>query len=292
LEIVGPLIPNSQQSPSAIAGRKMMSHRSARLIACLLKRLPLRIGQSFYYRFFRNTSASRPTLFRAAPLRFAPGVVMDLLPGDECHGVIAHTGVYELQLTRRLLREAHRGGLLVDVGANFGYYSLLWAGQGLDCSAMAFEPSPSVFSALCKNISQNHFSERITAHSFAVGQETSSVRFLPSPPGQTGWGQVVEANEGSILVPSTTLDQELKGMEEVNVLKIDAEGADFQALLGAEECLRRRIFRNIFWEASTDRLEEADARRFYKLAAECGYALSQLNPQARGGTIFEGHRIS
>jgi len=217
---------------------------------------------------------------------------MDLLPGDECHGVIAHTGLYELQLTRRLLREAKRAGLLVDVGANFGYYSLLWAGQRLDCSAMAFEPSPSVFSALCKNISKNHFSERIQAFPFAVEQNASSVRFLPAPPGQTGWGHVVVAQEGSVSVPSTTLDQELKGIEEVNVLKIDAEGEDFHVLLGAEECLRRRVFRNIFWEASADQLGAADARRFYKLAGECGYFLSQLNPHAHGVTIFEAHRLS
>jgi FkbM family methyltransferase len=216
---------------------------------------------------------------------------MDLVPGDECHGVIAHTGLYELSLTRRFLREADRGGLLVDVGANFGYYSLLWTGQGRNCSAIAFEPSPSVFSALAGNISKNHFSERIRARPFAVGRGGApTVLFVPAPPGQTGWGHVSEAKEGSVSVPSTTLDQELKEIQEVSILKIDAEGLDFQVLLGAEECLRRRAFRNIFWEASTDLLGEPDAIEFGRLARECGYSLSQLDPHARGMTIFEARR--
>ena len=70
---------------------------------------------------------SRLNGFDRALLSFAPGASMSaLLAGDVISCGIAVTGFYELDLSRRLSALAKRGGRLVDVGANLGYFSFLW----------------------------------------------------------------------------------------------------------------------------------------------------------------------
>jgi hypothetical protein len=56
---------------------------------------------------------------------------MQLLRGDSISESIAFTGLRELALTRNLAALAKKGGQFVEVGANMGYFSLLWAAARL-----------------------------------------------------------------------------------------------------------------------------------------------------------------
>ncbi len=257
--------------------------------AFVLRALPKRVAQPAYYRLFRAHSAQFPELFQGALLRFAPSVRMDLVPGDECHGDIAFTGVYELELTRFVVREAKmNGGLFVDVGANFGYYSLLWAGQGEKCRVMAFEASPRVFQGLSHNIEINDLSRRVTTSSQAVSDREGRLRFTEAPVGETGSGRV--AVDGGLEVSATTLDHALERINEVAILKIDAEGHDFSVLCGAREAFRRRVFRHVFWEACPQDFETTYGKEFCQMARESGYEWAPLNARAQGQQIFHAAR--
>ncbi len=257
--------------------------------ALLLRLLPLRIGQSAYYRLFRARSRQFPDLFRRAPLRLAPRLRMDLVAGDECHGVIAFTGVYELALTRLVVREAKsKGGLLVDVGANFGYYSLLWAGQGSECRVMAFEASPRVFRGLQHNIETNQLSSRVEPNFLAVSDREEVLRFEEAPAGETGSGRV--ATGGGLEVAATTLDRALHHVGEVAILKIDAEGHDFSVLCGAKDAFRRRVFRHVFWEATLSDFETPRGKEFCRIARESGYEWAPMDARSGGQQIFHAAR--
>ena len=52
---------------------------------------------------------------------------MELVPGDWISDCIAFTGVYEPELSRGIAAKARRGGTFIDIGANLGYFSLVWA---------------------------------------------------------------------------------------------------------------------------------------------------------------------
>ena len=126
-------------------------------------------------------------LFDNAELAYAPGVRMKLLPTDEGHGCIATAGFYELPLTRTIARLGKQGGLMVDVGANYGYFSLLWAAQKLGNRVIAFEASPRNQQALRHNVEKNAFAEVVTLRSEAAGKEKGQLSFHLGPEGQTGW---------------------------------------------------------------------------------------------------------
>ncbi len=223
----------------------------------LLRLAPLWLRPKLYYRFFRGKNR-HPDLFHSAPLEFAPGLRMDLHQTDEGHGQIAFTGFYELALTRSIVQIARRGGLLADVGANYGYFSLLWADQKPGNRAVAFEASPRNLAPLKSNISRNGFDAAIEVRPMAAGRQAGSMEFDLGPVNQTGWGGVVLCGQSSstVKVPVVRLDESLAAERFVDVMKIDIEGADIWALMGAEALLREKRIGRIFYEENTTRMRE------------------------------------
>jgi FkbM family methyltransferase len=208
-------------------------------------------------------------LFNEAPLDFAPSVRMRLLPGDVISDSIAFTGIYDLPLTRTLLGLAREGGRLVDVGANLGYFSLLWAAAREGNSVVAFEASPRNVALLRHNVETNHLARRIEVRAQAVGKASGEMDFDLGPEEQTGWGGLkLTSSERTQKVQVVRLDDVL-GDEPIDLLKIDIEGADTWALMGAERLLRERRIKHLWWEQNKPRMRElnineTEAARFIK----------------------------
>ena len=251
----------------------------------LLRCLPLRLRGPAYYRLFSRHADRRAALFETAELAFARGTTMKLHPGDASHGEIAFTGLYELGLTRRIVRLAGEGGLLVDVGANYGYYACLWAARRRANTVIAYEPSEPNHAALRGNLGRNGLLDRATTFPFAVGRAGDTLPFFPGPPEQTGWGGFASrAGSARSEVPVVALDQHLAalGVETVAVLKSDVEGADAWVMAGCERLLRERRIANVFYEENKPcmaalGIAEGEAAR---LLQRCGYAVRALSAPA------------
>jgi FkbM family methyltransferase len=224
----------------------------------MLRVLPPVFRQRVWSRFYRPTPPRFFPLFDAAPLHFAPALTMKLVPGDVICDAIAMTGVYDLRLTRWLLRIAgDEGGVFVDVGANLGYFSLLWAARSRGNRAVAFEASPRNFDLLRHNVHESGLGERISVRSEAVGSKRGTMHFDAGPADQTCWGGFAREPSGaSVAVDVLPLDEALRDVPEVAVLMVDIQGADFWALQGAERILRERRVRHIIWEENKPRMQQ------------------------------------
>ncbi len=246
----------------------------------LLRFLPPTLRVPLYYRLYRARAASRPELYAGAPLADAPGVCMWLEPGDEIHGSIAYTGLYEAALSRRILRQARAGGLLVDVGANYGYFSLLWAAARPSNRVIAFEASPRNVPALRRNVEENEFAEQIRVEACAAGRESGELIFDPGPVEQTGWGGVASSSGAhTVSIPARRLDEVLAAEARIEVLKIDVEGAEPWVLEGAERLLREARVRQVYFEANKPRLAalglKTDASE--KMLRAAGYVVTPID---------------
>jgi hypothetical protein len=93
----------------------------------LMRVLSGRLRRSAFHRLYLPAADRWRPLFTNAPLELAPDMKMDLVPSDFMHAAIAFTGEYEPELSRRVAEEGKTGGLFVDVGANVGYFPLIWA---------------------------------------------------------------------------------------------------------------------------------------------------------------------
>jgi FkbM family methyltransferase len=146
-----------------------------------------------------------------------------------------------MRLMRRLLRP---GMTFVDVGAHIGWYTLLAArAVGTTGHVCAFEPDPSNFDLLRKNVAVNEYQRSVTLVPVAICDATRRVSLFA----RTSNSVCSTLYEGSavgaerIEVEATSLDHFFgeRNWPPVDLIKIDIEGAEGVALRGMGELSRR-----------------------------------------------------
>lgn len=130
-------------------------------------------------------------------------------------------------------------GVMVDIGANIGAVSLLAVALGAK-KVLAFEPEPENFSLLQKNLELNSV-DCVEAHQMAVWSSSTKIPLVPSQGGSTSDPHSVEVNKASVIqVQATTLKKILSEYDEIDVLKCDTEGAEYDILTDSEVLQKAR----------------------------------------------------
>ena len=162
------------------------------------------------------------------------------------HGLDGH----EPETSRTLRFFFERASTFIDVGANWGFYSLLGALWNPTLKIIAFEPVPAIFSGLQRNVRLNRVEGRVRCENLALsGKSGRATFFLPKSEDldiessgtltDSGW----QATQGSPLI----LDVEALRFDEyeahhpmrVDVIKIDVEDFEADVLEGMQEVIRR-----------------------------------------------------
>jgi FkbM family methyltransferase len=140
-----------------------------------------------------------------------------------------------------------RGDIVVDIGAHIGHYTIIASKRvGANGKVVAIEASPSNFEILNRNIKLNQLANIINLNHVVYSKETKLKLYLPGEEsGHTIYNTVISdraRNEDKFVeVNANTLDYLLqsKGIkqEQINWIKIDVEGAEFEVLKGAANIL-------------------------------------------------------
>ncbi|MEE9451442.1 MAG: FkbM family methyltransferase [Gammaproteobacteria bacterium] len=155
-------------------------------------------------------------------------------------------GHFEKQDTDFLLNqlEFNAGDIIFDVGANIGWYSLIFD-KMIDqaIKIYAFEPDPLNFQLLNENIRANR-AEKISAIPKAVAEtETDKLLYRYSNNNLGRHSLLPINNDEGIRIASTRLDhfisQQNIDMARIKFMKIDIEGYEYKALLGAQTLLQK-----------------------------------------------------
>lgn len=138
--------------------------------------------------------------------------------------------------------------VLVDIGANEGYYTLKMLAENPLARAIVVEPNPIAAVLLKRNILSNHLSGRVTIIEGAVGErsgfvrlntvnEVTSIGSVENLTGKHSWlgSERVVIRE----VPVFRLDEILdkNDVKCIDILKIDTEGSELQVLKSGEKFL-------------------------------------------------------
>jgi FkbM family methyltransferase len=176
--------------------------------------------------------------------------------------VISAKGDYEIpgfQLSDR--------SVVIDIGANQGFYSLDAARKG--AHVFSFEPSPANFSILRQNIEQNNLSDLVTCFQSAVsgGRGTATLYEGLSESGQflSTTASIVNQERGGAAVRGVTIEMqplddvfEENRIEVCDLLKIDCEGSEYDILPAISAATYGRI-RYIAMEYHNGRLDDLTA---------------------------------
>ncbi len=141
------------------------------------------------------------------------------------------TEAYETQLVRASVKP---GATAVDVGANIGYYTLQFAKLvGPSGKVFAFEPDPTNFSVLEKNVRRYGF-RNVVCLNQAVCDRSGTVQLYLSE-GNPGDHRIYDSSESrqSIAVSAVRLDDYFaRYPDKIDFIKIDVQGAEDSVLRG------------------------------------------------------------
>lgn len=143
--------------------------------------------------------------------------------------------------TRLMSTELKPGDVVVDVGANIGYYTLLAASKvGAQGKVYAFEPDPTNFALLKKNVELNGHRNVVLVNKAVTDKSGELKLYLSDVNMGDHRAYASEENRPSITIPCTTMDDFFRGHKgRVDFIKIDIQGFECHALRGMQETLRR-----------------------------------------------------
>jgi FkbM family methyltransferase len=132
------------------------------------------------------------------------------------------------------------GDVIVDVGAHVGVVSLYLANKYPDIQVYAYEPVPSNFKRLLRNIEANKI-ENVVAVNKAVTSDGRNIELYGDIEKSSGGISMYEDSEIKIEAESVTLKQifEEHKIIRCKLLKIDCEGAEYEILKSSSETLNQ-----------------------------------------------------
>lgn len=177
---------------------------------------------------------------------------------------------YEIETTRLFKHLLKPGMKVVDVGAHVGYYSLLAASLvGPEGRVYAFEPEPRNFELLLRNVELNGYQNIVPVNEAFSNQSGMGTLFLTAlDSGRHSMYPNDLPDSGSLRIKTTTADSflEAQGWPQINLIKIDVEGAELDVLSGMSRLLHTSSSLNLILEFNPILLKNAgiDPFRFLK----------------------------
>lgn len=183
----------------------------------------------------RNSAISNLRVFPDDPIK------MFLNPADKIITPnIMLNGIWEWKETHWFLRNVREGDVVLDIGANVGYYTLIAARLvGIKGRIYAFEPDPVSFKILDQNVKLNGF-KNVVLEPKAVSNEKGSIKLYLAESNK-GDHRIYQTKENRpfVEIEAVTLDDYFKNYKgRIDFVKIDTQGAEVVILRGMEKLIR------------------------------------------------------
>ena len=203
---------------------------------------------------------------------------------------------YEPQYVSVFRKLLTPGAIVFDVGANIGFYTVLFsAWVGLHGRVVAFEPDPANLKSLRRNLKLNEC-ENVVVSPVALSNRSGIEPFSVDPvtrlTGHLGKGATYGSTifgtgkEDLISVVTSTLDDEMGKFGVPDLIKMDIEGGEHNALEGGVELLQRNrplIVSELNLWSMDQPISTDKAIQTIRLLADFNYSLWDLDTGLRLG---------
>jgi len=192
-------------------------------------------------------------------------------------------GLGEPLETEILRKEIKNGDVVLDLGANIGFYTLLAAELvGKLGRVFAFEPEPNNFICLEKNVRLNGYENVVLVRKAVLNKTDRCTLYLSDQDSSTH--RIYDMCDGRrfIDVESIRLDDYFHD-QRVDFIKMDIEGAEWAALQGMSLLLEKNKHVKILTEFSPSGLKEfgIDPEEYLRLLIKYGFKLYSINERKR-----------
>lgn len=206
-------------------------------IAQPFRGLPIRIGIGNFYplEFVYNLIVKK--IIKPSDVAEVMGHKMFLDAKDALR--LSIYGVHEPTETEILKKLIKKNDVVLDIGANIGYYTLIAAKLvGKNGKVYAFEPDTVNFEIIKKNVEINGY-HNVTLIQKAVSNRTKKIKlYLCEENGADHKIYDDGTDRNSIEIESTSLDDFFRDYRgKINLIKIDAQGSEGHILEGMTSLL-------------------------------------------------------
>jgi FkbM family methyltransferase len=208
--------------------------------------------------------------------------LMHVDPMDFLQRHIYVSGTWEPHVAEVIDKYLKPGDTFLDIGANIGFFTLYAARiVGKSGKVHAFEPNPLTFTKLRQNVELNELGN-VSTCPVALSDRRGEAALFLGPSGNAGGASLRElGSDTTVPVRVVTLDEVLQkhSVARIAMIKIDVEGAEFLALNGAVQTLRRDR-PEIICEISEWSLERqgSSAEQLFEFLGHMGYKWRLLSP--------------
>ncbi len=191
----------------------------------------------------------RVTALLREPEAMVHGFRMRLDPADCMNLSILR--IHEPDETALLERLIEPGWVVADVGANIGYFTLLFArAVGSVGKVIAFEPDPANIEILRHNVRANGYPQVTVVPAAVTDGRAACTLYRASD--NTVDHRAYDTGDARepVAVSGISLDQQFAGTERLDLVKIDVQGWEAQVVAGMRALFERNLPRNLlieFW---------------------------------------------
>ena len=230
------------------------------------------------------------------------GLRVRVMPDDTYFNVY-FWGDYEPYNTKIYRRIVRRGDVVLDVGANFGWFSTLfarWVGE--TGRVHSFEPVPFINALTTETLTLNGVGSRVELNAFGLGQEETTLTIYTHAGLSHGHATAADLGRDDAMSHHCRIRRldaycEETGIGPIRFMKVDVEGFERDVFLGGarvlsaddapiiafelnSECLLRRSLRRIDVVTALRDLGYTD---FFSLSTRAG--VKQLDASDAEGTV-------
>lgn len=194
-------------------------------------KLVLYRGAAVISRHFQQALAHEDTPLTLKGVKYCVGI--------NSHETTVFGEIYQQRDYEKVIDFVPKAGwVVVDVGANIGIFAVQQALRG--ARVYAFEPNRDCYRRLTWSVNANELDNRISPLNLAIGAESGSGTLLVEH-GFTLGGMIVpqEATSSQSTIAITSLDEIVPTFDimQIDLLKIDTEGAEVEVLRGAKRTI-------------------------------------------------------
>ena len=210
-----------------------------------------------------------------------------VLPFDgDSSSLLFFGSLFESEIIKFLVKQLKENEIFYDIGANLGFYTIL-AQEFINQEKgeiHAFEPLPEIFNLLSEN-AKIHIFKNTYLNNLAISDKVGEAEFYNKTTlSHSGGSSLIFRKEldsaEKIKVKTITLDEYIKSHKPPTIMKIDIEGAEYLALMGAENLLKTYSPIIIMETPGDDILPDPSLRRnAVYLLKEFGYRAYKILPE-------------
>ncbi len=208
-----------------------------------------------------------------------------------CHADFYKRNAYENYTADLMLAYSKDNSFFIDIGAHYGYYSLLMGTSNKKITVISFEPSPKNYEILRKNFELNGLDKR-SAYNMAVSNKDGINNFnIAAHSSHCGFYQHhLSKTVETIPINTASINNFLREIPEVPiVVKIDTEGHELNVLEGMSNILENAKHIKLFIEFNPASLKSAGTQpvRLLEVLTRLGFQIYFIDDEQR-----ETYRVS